>query len=267
MGVPAQTYPTLGPSAQGSQQKNWKKKAQCLERTLMKAGRPKGGKGDSADAESPATPVTAAGDKAFEARTPEAREGSLAPPEGINRSESQATPLPEEDVLLKHSPIVELVNKRLKATTKKIGRITIYAATDPEKLNDDQKRTLKTLPVLEAIQKELGEVKKAIEVHEAELAQELAVKRAEAEKAEKARIADAVSAAEASLLSKTNAILDLLRLRSLAASGAFDVSTLADSIELSAFFAAADALLADDESRKQAAVKSLLFGQELDGVP
>ena len=44
------------------------------------------------------------------------------------------------------------------------GRITIYAATDPEKLNDDQKRTLKTLPVLEAIQKELGEVKKAIEV-------------------------------------------------------------------------------------------------------
>ena len=35
-----------------------------------------------------------------------------------------------------------------------------------------------------------------IQVHEAELAQELAVKRAEAEKAEKARIADAVSAAE-----------------------------------------------------------------------
>jgi hypothetical protein len=35
---------------------------------------------------------------------------------------------------------------------------------DPEKLNDDQKRTLKTLPTLEAIQKELGEVKKAIEV-------------------------------------------------------------------------------------------------------
>ena len=87
---------------------------------LKKRRKAKGGKGDSADAESPATPVTAAGDKAFEARTPEAREGSLAPPEGINRSESQATPLPEEDVLLKHSPIVELVNKRLKATTKKI---------------------------------------------------------------------------------------------------------------------------------------------------
>lgn len=35
---------------------------------------------------------------------------------------------------------------------------------DPEKLNDDQKRTLKTLPTLEAIQKELGEVKRAVEV-------------------------------------------------------------------------------------------------------
>lgn len=43
-------------------------------------------------------------------------------------------------------------------------RISTYASTDPEKLNDDQKRTLKTLPTLEAIQKELGEVKKAVEV-------------------------------------------------------------------------------------------------------
>jgi c-di-AMP phosphodiesterase-like protein len=93
------------------------------------------------------------------------------------------------------------------------GRITVYAATDPEKLNDDQKRTIKTLPTLEAVQKELGEVKKAIEVsiphnmyfsvdverfqvHESELVQELAIKRLEAEKAEKARINGAVSAAQ-----------------------------------------------------------------------
>jgi hypothetical protein len=34
---------------------------------------------------------------------------------------------------------------------------------DPEKLNDDQKRTMMTLPALETIQKELGEVKKVIE--------------------------------------------------------------------------------------------------------
>jgi hypothetical protein len=35
---------------------------------------------------------------------------------------------------------------------------------DGDKLDDDQKRSLKTLPVLEAIQKELSEVKKAVEV-------------------------------------------------------------------------------------------------------
>lgn len=38
-----------------------------------------------------------------------------------------------------------------------------------EKLNDDQQRTLKTLPVLEGVSKELEEVKKAIEVRLYEL--------------------------------------------------------------------------------------------------
>lgn len=43
-------------------------------------------------------------------------------------------------------------------------RISAYASAEPEKLNDDQKRTLKTLPTLEAVAKELSEVKKAVEV-------------------------------------------------------------------------------------------------------
>lgn len=43
-------------------------------------------------------------------------------------------------------------------------RISTYASTPQEKLNEDQKRTLKTLPGLEAVHKELEEVKKAIEV-------------------------------------------------------------------------------------------------------
>ena len=43
-------------------------------------------------------------------------------------------------------------------------RINGYAAADSKKLNDDQKQVIKSLPTLEAIQKELGEVKKAIEV-------------------------------------------------------------------------------------------------------
>ena len=112
---------------------------------------------------------------------PETQEATLAP-EVIAQSDSQMSLLPEEEVLLKPSPIVDLIHRRLKATTKKIvftlvffntfgsfflsfqSRISVYAATDSEKLNDDQKRTLKTLPTLEAVQKELGEVKKAVEV-------------------------------------------------------------------------------------------------------
>lgn len=47
------------------------------------------------------------------------REGSVAP-ELVAEPESQAPPLPEEEVLLKPSPIVDLIHKRLKATTKKI---------------------------------------------------------------------------------------------------------------------------------------------------
>lgn len=69
---------------------------------------------------------------------------------------------------------------------------------------------------MEAIQKELGEVKKAIEVsasvhnpyllltalqvHESDLVQELTIKRAEAEKAEKARIAEAVATSQVCIL-------------------------------------------------------------------
>jgi hypothetical protein len=51
----------------------------------------------------------------------ETREDSIAP-EPSTQPESLATPATEEDLLLKHSPIVELVTKRLKATTKKIAR-------------------------------------------------------------------------------------------------------------------------------------------------
>jgi len=59
---------------------------------------------------------------AISEKTPEPAEvqESTPAPESLTRSESHATPLPEEDVLLKPSPIVDLVHKRLKATTKKI---------------------------------------------------------------------------------------------------------------------------------------------------
>ncbi|KAF9526524.1 hypothetical protein CPB83DRAFT_857672 [Crepidotus variabilis] len=186
----------------------------------------------------------------------EVREGSLAP-ELISRS---ASVLPEEDVLLKPSPIVDLVTKRLKATTKKIGRITPYASTDPEKLNDDQKRSVKQLPTLEAIQKELGEVKKAIEVHEQEISQEIASRRLEAEKADKARVADAVIAAETALVQKTNEVFELLRLRSSLNTGASDISSLADSAEISTLYSVADILLSEDAEQRHSTLNGLLRG-------
>lgn len=183
------------------------------------------------------TPVLESSSAALIEKAPEASEiqaGAVAP-DLVVQPEPETAPVAEEDIVLKLSPIVDLIHKRLKVTSKKIvrppllpstntlfcslfekqSRISTYASTDPEKLNDDQKATLKTLPALEAVQKELGEVKKAVEVsrlrpsfpqvhsldnkvHEAQLVTELTQKRQEAEKSEKMRIASAVSAAEVS---------------------------------------------------------------------
>ncbi|KAF8893392.1 hypothetical protein BD779DRAFT_1620446 [Infundibulicybe gibba] len=204
-------------------------------------------------------------------KAPEAsdvQDGSVAA-DLVVQPEVDAPPLPEEEVLLKPSPIVDLIHKRLKATTKKISRISIYASTDPEKLNDDQKRTLKTLPTLEAVQKELAEVKKAVEVHESELVHELSIKRIEADKAEKARIANAVSAAEAAVAANASEFLSFLRLRALLASGDLDASTISmDNAEAAAVFVAGDVLLGEDNDRKQAAVHGFLFNTgDFEGIP
>ncbi|KAF9443835.1 hypothetical protein P691DRAFT_763914 [Macrolepiota fuliginosa MF-IS2] len=180
--------------------------------------------------------------------------------------ESQAPSIPDDD-LLKHSPIVDLVGKRLKTTSKKITRLAGYAATDPDNLNDDQKRILKALPTLEAIQKELAEVKKAIETHEAELAHELAAKRAEAEKAEKARIQEAVAAAQSSLLSKTGDILNLLRVHASISTGEVNASAISIH-EVTSIHAAADALLGQDSDRQQSVVAGFLLDEgDFDGIP
>ncbi|KAF6763222.1 hypothetical protein DFP72DRAFT_801082 [Ephemerocybe angulata] len=190
-------------------------------------------------------------------------EENLLAPEPV-QTEATSPVVEDEGPLL--SPIVELVNKRLKATTKKIGRITSYANTDPEKLNDDQKRTLKTLPTLEAVQKELGEVKKAIETYEADLASGLAAKRLDAEKAEKTRIRNAVESTKTDLISKTSDLLAFLQLSP--SLGAIDGSAFfADDLERSAVSSLTNALLSDDDERKQVTLNGFLLGTgEFDGV-
>ena len=61
-------------------------------------------------------------------KTPDPPEATLAP-EVIAQSDSQMSLLPEEEVLLKPSPIVDLIHKRLKATTKKIVFTLIFSNT------------------------------------------------------------------------------------------------------------------------------------------
>jgi len=90
-----------------------------LSKTQKKKRKAKG----PGDAPAMTDPSVAVGEKTPEPT--EVQENTLAP-ESITRSESHATPLPEEDVLLKPSPIVDLVHKRLKATTKKIVRFQTF---------------------------------------------------------------------------------------------------------------------------------------------
>ncbi|PPQ63740.1 hypothetical protein CVT24_004249 [Panaeolus cyanescens] len=222
-------------------------------------------KGKSEQGDAPSGPEVPAVHSDKDQPEQEAEESTPAP-EPIVQTESLGTPVPEDE-LLKPSPIVDLVHKRLKATNKKITRIVSYAAMDPEKLNEDQRRAVKNLNGLESVQKELTEVKKAIEVHEAELVQEVHAKRLEAEAAEKAKIASAVSAAEAKLVSQASALLNCLHLRQSVAAGASNISHIADENEVNALFAAGNALLGQDDEQKQNVLNGILFNKgSLDGV-
>ncbi|KAK0455457.1 uncharacterized protein EV420DRAFT_1553762 [Desarmillaria tabescens] len=187
-------------------------------------------------------------------------------PEATAQEDVPAPPA-EPEVPLKMSPIVELINKRLKATNKKILRISSYATTDPEKLNDDQKRTLKTLPTLEAIQKELADVKKAVEVHESELAVEIAQKEAETKKIQEIRVREAITTTEQEMIVKTSQILLFLRFRSLLASGDLLPLQLSQE-EVNLVFSACDVLLGEDGASKNVVVTGLLTGSgEYEGTP
>ena len=65
---------------------------------------------------------------------------------------------------------------------------------------------------------------------------------------------------QAVLVSRVYDIVGLIRLRSLIADGVVDISNIADSNEIGAIVSAADALVADDEERKQTVINGLLSG-------
>ncbi|KIK90800.1 hypothetical protein PAXRUDRAFT_831373 [Paxillus rubicundulus Ve08.2h10] len=194
----------------------------------------------------------------------DAKEENVVVPELVPASEAPTY----DEVSPKHSPVIELLHKRMRALNKKISRVASYACTDYEKLNDDQKRSLKTLVALEAVQKELEEVKKAIESHEAAMAREQATKRADIERAEALKLSEAISSTKAFYASRTSSVLTLLRLRSvLATGGSLSVVLDLDDTEGSAIFTACDALLGEENDTRWDILSGLLSGEgELHGV-
>ncbi|KAF9792582.1 hypothetical protein BJ322DRAFT_57937 [Thelephora terrestris] len=122
-----------------------------------------------------------------------------------------STPAVESSPLQKLTPIAELISKRLKATQKKVKRIKEYSASEVE-LNSDQLRSIASLPNLEAIVKELEEVKKAIEVHEAELLKEESARKAVVDEALKAAAEKAIVEAKATSEATARLLLTFTRL-------------------------------------------------------
>ncbi|KZT71060.1 hypothetical protein DAEQUDRAFT_724823 [Daedalea quercina L-15889] len=196
------------------------------------------------------------------------KEGSVAP-ELVVQPEAQAPQTPVEDPALRATPIVDMLNKRLKAIQKKIARIEQYSSWPPEKLNDDQRRLLTTLPSLEATRKELEEVKKAIITHETEVAQQLAAKQAEVAEAERAHLEEAVAATEATHRQKTADLIHFLRLRDLLSQGHPAVVNLGiEQSEGVAIYHVTDRLFSDESEGRLEIISGYITGEgEVHGVP
>ncbi|TFK94620.1 hypothetical protein K466DRAFT_292806 [Polyporus arcularius HHB13444] len=193
------------------------------------------------------------------------KEGVVAPQLVAQPSEDAQTPTTD----VKPSPVVEMLNKRLRTNGKKISRIQVYQNEPPEKLNEDQKRLLKTLPVLEAVSRELEEVKKAIEVHESEIAQEIAFLKAEAARAEAERIREAVAAKEEEYLTKTAELVTFLRLHPMLTNRHPEALALnLDEQERIAIYSITETLLHHIVHNKGDMIRSIFTGEgEHHGVP
>ncbi|KAI0087950.1 hypothetical protein BDY19DRAFT_201224 [Irpex rosettiformis] len=199
----------------------------------------------------------------------EIKEGSVAP-ELIVRSTSTRPVSPSgDDKDGKLSALVDMLTKRLKGTNKKVTRIQGYSTTPVEKLNEDQLRSLKTLPVLEGIAKELEEVKKAVEVHEAEVAQEVARVKAEAAKAEEQRVQDAVASAISLHRLRTADLFSLVTLHTGLTNGNPAALTLnLSETEAYAVFSTVESLLGTDSEKKAEVIRGFLSGEgEYQSVP
>ncbi|GJJ06498.1 hypothetical protein Clacol_000690 [Clathrus columnatus] len=186
----------------------------------------------------------------------------VAPLETIPENATEKTKAPR--------PVAELISKRIKLQNKKASRIAAYASKDPSELNDDQKRSVATLPYIQGGIKELEETKKAVELVEIEEAKELERQRAEDEKATQERIAQAVSDTKDQelYLQRSSAVLSLIRLSAHLSSS--DPSTfhltLSDS-ERHSIHLIVETLTSFEGSRKDEVLSGLISGEGvLEGV-
>ncbi|KAH8928150.1 hypothetical protein BT69DRAFT_621398, partial [Atractiella rhizophila] len=109
---------------------------------------------------------------------------------------------------------VNTVNKRIKALTKKIQRITGYeASTEP--LNADQKKAITTKPALEATMKELQELLGVLEKEEEEEEERIRQIKEEEEVRVQARVKAAVEATKKSANADLSLLLQFLHLHAL----------------------------------------------------
>ncbi|KAF7793779.1 hypothetical protein EIP86_004900 [Pleurotus ostreatoroseus] len=261
----ARIVPGAPPPAPLTKSQKKKRKAQAMKKTAS----------EQTDAgEHVAVPDAAAAALIDHAPTEsDVREGSVAPelvapPAPEAQATREVSPMPEGGER-RVSALVDMLNKRIKTTSKKITRIQSYSTTPVDKLNEDQRRALKTLPILEATVKELEEVKKAIEIHEAEQALEIAARELRAAAEQEQRIQEAVAAAELANLQKTLNLLSIVPLHNALASrapNAIALSLLEE--EAMAVFSAVEAMLNIGAESRSDVVAGLLSGEgELRNVP
>ncbi|KAF8597957.1 hypothetical protein BDV93DRAFT_356536 [Ceratobasidium sp. AG-I] len=186
---------------------------------------------------------------------------SAGPDTGNNTDAEDSKPASGEK-----SVVVEAISKRVKALGKKVQRANEYKS-QTEKLNDDQKAVVATLPSLEAGIKELEGIKKTVETLETTTRRAHAQQRAEEQKASEQRIAEAAQHAEASLLPRITSLLSFLALRDLLTHSTPTDLSISDA-ERNAILSAGDILLAHPPlGHVEEVVKGFLTGAgSWDGV-
>lgn len=144
------------------------------------------------------------------------------PPNGISH------PVPPVSASVSVSP-VQQVQKRIRAATKKLQRISGYeSSTVP--LNEDQKRAIASKPSLEATIKELQDLLKILEDDEKLDALRIQAVREEEELKVKGRVDSAVAAEQKKTESNLTLLLQFLHLYSLVSAATRPIDSFAPSV-------------------------------------